>query len=142
MFERIKSLHRADTTLLYVFFVVHAVVLMLSLGGLDPGFWPKTTLAKLYHHALINALLASVLLVGWIKLMLARAEARAANALAFAGFLLGIGAACAFAFDVGVFVAYLLVAVNLYRLNAPGAVLVPRAADDQGKASKPLEPTR
>lgn len=141
MFERIKSLHRADTTLLYVFFVVHAVVLMLSLGGLDPGFWPKTTLARLYHHPLINALLALVLLVGWIKLMLARAEARAANALVFAGFLLGIGAACAFAFDVGVFVAYLLVAVNLYRPNAPGAVLDPRAANDQGKANKPLEPT-
>ena len=129
MFERIKSLHRADTTLLYVFFVVQAVVLMLSLGGLDPGFWPKTTLAKLYHHPLINALLA-------------RAEARAAHALVFSGFLVGSGAACAFAFDVGVFVAYLLAGVNLYRLNAPGAVLVPRSANDQGKANKPLEPTR
>jgi len=142
MFERVKSLHRSDTTLLYAFFVVQAVVLMLSLSGIDPGFWPKTTLAKLYHHPLINALLALVILVGLIKLMLARAEARAANALVFAGFLLGIGAACAFAFDVGVFVAYLFAAVNLYRLNAPGGVLVPRAASDQGKANKPLEPTR
>lgn len=142
MYERIKSLLRADTMLLFVFFVVHAVVLMLSLGGLDPGFWPKTTLAKLYQHPLINALLALVLLVGWIKLTLARAEARAVSALVFAGFLLGIGAACAFAFDVGVFVAYLLMAVNLYRANAPGAVLVPRATIDQGKANKPLEPTR
>ena len=137
-----RSLHRSDTTLLYAFFVVQAVVLMLSLSGIDPGFWPKTTLAKLYHHPLINALLALVILVGLIKLMLARAEARAANALVFAGFLLGIGAACAFAFDVGVFVAYLFAAVNLYRLNAPGGVLVPRAANDQGKANKPLEPTR
>ena len=142
MFERIKSLHREDTTLLYFFFAVHAVILILSLGGLDPGFWPKTTVARLYHQPLINALLALVLLVGGITLMLARAEARAANALVFAGFLMGIGAACAFAFDVGVFVAYLLVAVNLYRLNAPSAVLVPRVADDQGKANKPPEPTR
>lgn len=142
MFERIKVLHRSDTTLLYAFFVLQAVVLMLSLGGIDPGFWPKTTLAKLYHHPLINSLLALVILVGLIKLMLAREEARAANALVFAGFLLGIGAACAFAFDVGVFVAYLLAAVNLYRLNSPGAVLLPRTANDQGKANKPLEPTR
>ena len=141
MFERIKSLHRSDTTLLYVFFILQAVVLMLSLGGIDPGFWPKTTLAKLYHHPLINALLALVILVGLIKLMLARAGARAANALVFAGFLLGIGAACAFAFDVGVFAAYLFAAVNLYRPNAPGAVLVLGAANE-GKTNKPLEPTR
>lgn len=142
MFERIRSLHRADTTLLHVFFVVQAAVLMLSLGGFDPGFWPKTTLAKLYHQPLINALLALVLLVGWTTLTLVRAETRAANALLFAGFLSGIGVACAFAFDVGVFVAYLLTAVNLYRSNAPGAVSVPRAADDQGRTNKPLEPTR
>jgi len=50
-------------------------------------------------------------------------------------FLWGIGAACAFAFDVGVFGAYLLAAANLYRLNAPDAGSPPRAVHDQERTN-------
>jgi hypothetical protein len=141
-FDWIRRLSRSDTALLYPVVALQAAVLVLSLNGIDLGFWPKTTLARLYQHPAVNAALALVIAAGLIKLGLTSAEARSANAVAFAGFLWGIGAACAFAFDVGVFVAYLFAGGNLYRVNAPAAAFVARADKNLEKGNKPLEPTR
>jgi hypothetical protein len=121
MLERAKRWFDSDTALLYVFLAVQGVLLLLSLGGLGLPFLSGTTVEKLYRHPAINALLALVLLAGIVALKATKPNARRANALVFAGFLFGVGAASAFAFDIGVFVAYLLAATSLYRTNAAPA---------------------
>ncbi len=131
MWHRLKQLFCRDTTLLYIHLIAQIAILVLSLARIDPGFWPKTTLARLHANIVINTVLILVLAISAITLKRLHGEDRRTAALVIAGLLWGIGAASAWGFDPGLFSSYsfsagaLFWAANLRSRYAPQIVVKP-----------------
>ena len=126
MWHRLKQLFCRDTTLLYIHLIAQIAILVLSLARIDPGFWPKTTLARLYAHTGTNAALILVLAVSAIVLRRSRGEDRRTAALVIAGLLWGIGAASAWGFDPGLFSSYSFSAGALFWAANPRSRYAPQ----------------
>lgn len=118
-----KQLWSRDTFLLSLTLVAQIVVLTLSLTKIDPGFWPRTTPARLYANIGTNAALIVVLVFCRLALKCHSDKDRRAVALVVSSMLLGIGGTILWWFDTGLGNTYITCAGFLFwstnrRVNA------------------------
>ncbi len=102
MWNYVKQRLLQGTYMLSLVLTGQIVVLVLSLAKIDPGFWPKTTPARLYANSGTNAALIVVLALCLLVLGRCRNEARRVVALLIVGMLWGIGSASFWGFDPGI----------------------------------------
>lgn len=101
MWHYLKKRLLQGTFMISLTLAIQIMVLVLSLAKINPGFWPKTTPARLYASSGTNAALIVVLALCLLALRHFRDEARRVVALLIVGMLWGIGAASFWGFDPG-----------------------------------------
>lgn len=115
MLKLIKRLWLSDASLIYFCSVALLIILMLSFFEYNPGFNQRTTLGRLYENTFITAGLLLILVIGLVKLHIAKVEERRTVCLVFAGMLWGLALVSNIFFDVGLSLTLLFAGGDLYR---------------------------
>lgn len=117
MLKLIKRLWLSDAGLIYFCTVALLIILTLSFFEYNPGFNQRTSLGRLYENKSITAGLLLILVIGLVKLHIAKVEERRTVCLVFAGMLWGFSLVSNIFFDVGLSLALFFAGGDLYRKN-------------------------